>query len=329
MTAMMNGQIGDVALTVDKMLRVRDGVVGRRVRDIGYYQDDTAWTGEILEIKPNGKATVRWDDDESVEDVPVNFLQFLDHGHEEDVEAIKARILNKFATLEKLVRGVAQGYLTGAIVSGQGGIGKTYTVEQQLNLHLGTDAPTESNPTGKRYHKVTGHITPLGLYETLFEYSGANDVIVFDDCDSVWGDTTATNLLKAALDTHPHRVLFWQSKSRQLEAPTSFVFRGRIIFLTNKRLQGEHFKALMTRVHGIDLHMTPVELIHRIEDIVATMDYKDCPLEQRMECVSWLRDNLDRFQTIDVRTVIKLIDYRLMDDEGWQDMADALLVDFD
>lgn len=315
-----------VAAILDRYKTLSSQMIGRRVREEGYFNDGASYTGVIMEISAKGHPVVQWDADETKEPVPANFLVFLDNGEETD-EQVRKRILTKFNTMEKLVRGVAEQKLTGAIISGQGGVGKTHTVEATLCAVLGRDEGTEAEPNGFRFHKVTGKTTPLSLYETLWEFSGPDDIVVFDDCDSVWGDNNCINLLKAALDTHPHRILFWKSKYLGMEAPQSFVYKGRILFLTNKLPSGEHFDALRSRTHNIDLQMTPRELMFRIEDIVKEMEYRDTTVAQRMECIGWMKANVERFASLNVRVVLKLIDYYLMG-EGWEDMADALLTDY-
>jgi hypothetical protein len=320
--------MSQVAHVLDRYKTLATQLTGRRVREDGYFDDGVSYTGIIEEISAKGHPIVRWDSDGTAEPVPANYLIFLDNGEETD-EQVRKRILGKFNTMDKLVRGVANKKLTGAIISGQGGVGKTHTVEAALCDILGKNEGTEDDPNGFRFHKVTGKTTPLALYETLYDNSGEDDITVFDDCDSVWQDSNCINLLKAALDTHPHRILFWKSKFLGMEAPPSFVFRGRILFLTNKLPSGEHFDALRSRTHNIDMQMTPRELMFRIEDIVCapTYEYKDTTLAMRRECVGWMKDNVDRFASLNIRVALKLIDYYLMG-EGWEEMADALLTDY-
>ena len=42
---------------------------------------------------------------------------------------------------------------------------------------------------------------PIGLYCKLYNFSNADNVLVFDDCDSVLLDDLSLNILKAALDS--------------------------------------------------------------------------------------------------------------------------------
>lgn len=334
----------DLASMVAQLNDITSAIVGRRVRENGYWGDDVGWTGTVQGLNPKGQPLVKWDDGGEINPVNADLLTVLDHEALESRADMEKRINAKFRRLERLSYALARGSITGLIVSGQGGIGKTHTVEKALRDVLGFIEDEEfvpeegeeiiegTEPAQKpNYHKVTGHISPLGLYETLYRHSRAEDVVVFDDCDSVFASDLTMNLLKAALDTHPVRVLSWESTSKQMTAPRSFVFRGRVVFLTNKRLNGPHFEALMTRCHGIDLHMNPVELLVRIESIVYNMDYKTATPEHCREVVTWLTENINRFKEISIRTVLKGLDYRLMDDsnpdaiEGeWKELADGM-----
>lgn len=97
-----------------------------------------------------------------------------------------------FGHLYELSELAAKGKLTSLIIYGGPGTGKTVTVMEAIkNAHL---------VKGRDYVKISGKISPIELYKTLFLYRKGG-LVLFDDCDSMWGDKDASNYLKAALDT--------------------------------------------------------------------------------------------------------------------------------
>lgn len=230
---------------------------------------------------------------------------------------VRENIRDMFNTLEEVVRGAAHRKLSGVIVSGPGGVGKSHTVESVL-----TDEDVVWNA-------VSGYTTPVGLYELLYKYADEGSVLVFDDCDSVFQSPQTLNLLKAALDTKPNRKICWETaENRGSDTPRSFIFKGTIIFLTNKVLKGEHFEALMTRVHHLDMTMRPDEVMIRMEDVIEGINHKKCTDEEKQDVLDFMKLNLDRFKTanLNLRTFIKILELRMMSALGWERMAKSMYI---
>jgi hypothetical protein len=231
--------------------------------------------------------------------------------------------------------GVRRGHITSLFVTGAPGVGKTYGVEATLN-EAGFLAALEDNP--KRFEVVSGAMTPIGLYMKLYEYSGPNDVLVLDDCDMVFADETALNILKAALDTSKVRKIYWNVASNVLnknEVPNDFVFEGCVIFISNinfrkvrsQRLRG-HLSALMSRSHFLDLTVhTFREKMLRIEDLVTNHDMLDQFGLKKSTCnamMGFLRENAKEFNELSLRSVIKLAGLAKTCDEiteEWEEIA--------
>ena len=99
------------------------------------------------------------------------------------------------------------------IVSGPPGIGKSYGVEQQLDK---ANVYTELSSRPKTFDVVKGAMSAIGLYTKLFNYKEKDNVLVFDDCDSVLQDELSLNILKAALDSKKTRKICWNTDSYKL-----------------------------------------------------------------------------------------------------------------
>jgi len=243
----------------------------------------------------------------------------------------------RFKMLEALTEATKGGNIRALIVSGPPGVGKSYGVEKVL-------APHEllADLGGKSFEKCTvvkGNMSPLGLYVTLFNYSDRDNIIVFDDCDSIFDDPLSLNILKAALDSKDKRTIHWNTDSRKLKdegIPNSFTFRGGVIFITNvkfanvrsKKLR-DHIEALESRCHYIDLSIdTDRHKMLRIKQVVRdgmldTYGFDDGEIE---ELIEFIDGNRSRVRELSLRTMIKTADLMKAFPAQWEDMAEATLM---
>lgn len=179
--------------------------------------------------------------------------------------------------LSVLMRMVIKGATNALFVAGRGGTGKTQTVEAELAKAGLQD--------GNGYFKNTGSASPIGIYTSL--YNNKNGIVLFDDCDSALADQEGRNLIKAATDTKKVRKVAWNKKSSvivpkdQYESalesadgerpttkdggymfPNSFEFTGRVIFISNLKLDKlDPDGAIRTRGFIIEVDPTDPEMI--------------------------------------------------------------------
>ena len=193
---------------------------------------------------------------------------------ETDEETIE-RLRERFDMLEDMTRATKKGDVRAMIVSGPPGVGKSHGVEKVLGKHdlistLGERAP--------KYQVVKGAMSAIGLYCKLFNYADKDNVLVFDDCDSIFADELSLNILKAALDSKKSRTIHWNTDSFKLRnegVPDSFQFKGSAIFITNIKFDNvkskkmrDHLQALESRCHYMDLTIdTDREKLLRIKQI--------------------------------------------------------------
>lgn len=109
-----------------------------------------------------------------------------------------------YGHLSQLVEMACKGSLRSLLIYGGPGTGKTFTIMQTIK-NAGMVA-------GKDYVKISGKASPIAIYQTLFMFREGG-MILFDDCDSMWGNEDATNILKAALDTSPVREISWNARN--------------------------------------------------------------------------------------------------------------------
>jgi hypothetical protein len=258
----------------------------------------------------------------------------------ESDEKIKGRIEERFSVMDEMIQSAAEGEVRGVVVTGPPGIGKSFGVSKalrnsielpQLEAILSWDSESglpkpvinkEQNEKDieERFRFVSGHCTPLKLFEILYEGSNANMVTIFDDCDGVLRNEDCLNLFKVALDTTAEkRIMTWNSTRERAEVPNKFEFKGSIIVITNINFENpekaspamaEHLGAIMSRVYYIDLAITNtrekylhIEGVCKDHDLLKTMGLAPAQIEEVMK---FFHDNLQYFREVSIRTVQKI-----------------------
>ena len=249
-------------------------------------------------------------------------------------EEIIDRLRERFDMLEDMTRACKKGDVRAMIVTGPPGVGKSFGVEKVLGKHdLLADIAGDSKL--KKYEVVKGAMSAIGLYAKLYQYADRDNVIVFDDCDSVLMDDLSLNILKAALDSKKTRTIHWNTDSRLLRTegiPSSFEFKGSAIFITNIKFENvkskklkDHLAALESRCHYIDLTIdTEREKMLRIKQIISDGMLKDYKLNTSTEndIISFIDGNKKRLRELSLRTVLKVADLAKAFPDRWQAMAE-------
>ena len=238
-------------------------------------------------------------------------------------------INDRFGFVEKLVTMVATGIQPSAVITGEGGLGKTYTVTKTLESHGYTDISDLADfqvgaviNTRKCFTMVKGYSTAKGLYRTLFENN--KSVIVFDDCDAVLKDPVALNLLKGALDSYGKRIISWNADMRDEDLPRSFNFEGRVIFISNMD-QDKIDQAIRSRSMMIDLSMTLDQKIDRMEYIANSAEFlPEFDLTAKKDALALIRELGSEAKEISLRTLISVTKIRASNKE-WKDLATYML----
>lgn len=220
----------------------------------------------------------------------------------------------RFEFITHFVNMVIDGINPSCLIVGASGVGKTHLVNETLK-----DAGLKESCD---YVFVKGHSSPMGLYETLHNYR--DDIIIFDDCDSVFKETTSTNLLKGALDSYATRKISWYSKAvQQAGLDESFEFTGKIIFISNLA-QDQIDSAVRSRTFVIDIQLSKKELIERIEEI---KDYIEPNIDNdiKMEVIEHLHENINIFTQFNIRTFIKALRIRIgCANHDWRKMVNIM-----
>lgn len=249
-------------------------------------------------------------------------------------EEIIERLRLRFDMLEDMTRAVKQGAVRALIVSGPPGVGKSHGVETVLERYQ----LVESLGGAKKYEVVKGAMSAIGLYVKLYKYSARDNVIVFDDCDSIFSDELSLNILKAALDSKRRRMIHWNTDSHKLRnegVPDQFAFEGSCIFITNlkfDRARGkirEHLAALESRCHYMDLTIsTEREKMLRIHQIVTDGMLNSYQFDQTVteEIIDYVDLNKKRLRELSLRSVLKIADLAKAFPNNWKAVAEVTVM---
>jgi len=238
-------------------------------------------------------------------------------------------INERFSFVEKLVNMVANNIQPSAIITGEGGLGKTYTVTKTLENNGYKDISDLADfdvgaviNTRKCFTMVKGFSTAKGLYRTLFENN--RSIIVFDDCDAVLKDPVALNLLKGALDSYGKRIISWNADMRDDDLPRSFNFEGRVIFISNMD-QDRIDQAIRSRSMMIDLSMSAEQKIDRMEYIANSDEFMpEFDATHKQDALKLIRELANEAKEISLRTLISVTKIRSAN-KDWKEMATYLL----
>lgn len=248
---------------------------------------------------------------------------------ETDAE-IEQKLNDRFEVLADMTDAATSGGIRSMIVSGPGGLGKSYTVEKTLRSW---------DPSGTNYQVVRGYIRPTGLFKLLYQNRAPGQVLVFDDADSVFLDDVSINLLKAVCDSTDERIVSYMTEGVLIDEdtaerlPKSFKFEGTIIFITNIDMDSmvdsgsklaPHFEALITRSHYIDLAMkTRRDYIIRIKQVVGSgmLRTRGLDADAESDVMDFIDQNQDRLRELSLRMALKLADIRKRNSKTWKKTA--------
>ena len=236
-------------------------------------------------------------------------------------------INKRFEFVSKLVTMTGKKKAKSVIISGPGGLGKTYSVMEALQKAglkdlsaIGEYDVGKVFDTRKCFKFIKGYSTPKGLYRTLYE--NRHMTLVFDDCDSVLKDPVALNLLKSALDSFGKRYISWNAETRGDDSlPTSFEFKGQIVFITNVSLDRLD-QAVRSRSMCIDLTMSAADKLERMEEIAKSDKFlPDAAASSKKDALDFLKAKKDEISDLNLRSLIQVVNIADSGDKDWKDLA--------
>lgn len=222
------------------------------------------------------------------------------------------------AHLKSLIEGRGRGL----ILHGMSGTGKSFAVRR--TLHFSGLQP------GKDYIIVKGSSASVSdniriVYSTLYNHNGK--LIIFDDFDSALADANTVNLLKAALDSYPVRIVAMPDRSSYSTSheplPARFEFTGRIVMITNL---DKIDPALMSRAQTVRLDFSTDDFE---KNIGKTLKYinPEVPMATKKEVYEFLCDSIAQNPkvTLDFRRFAAMVDMRVAYPTDWKVLCHGII----
>ena len=236
-------------------------------------------------------------------------------------------INERFGFVTDMVTMLANNAQASVVVTGPGGLGKSYTVSKALESNGFKDITTLEAleigariNTSKSFRIIKGYSTPKGLYRLLYE--NKDGVLVFDDCDSVLKDPVSLNLLKGALDSYSRRIISWRADIRDEDLPTSFEFKGRVVFISNLS-SSQIDQAIITRSMAVDLSMTTAQKIERMRHIMESGEFMpEAQVEHKRDALGLIDRLKDSVKELSLRTLIQVTKIRANAGAKWSNLAE-------
>lgn len=185
----------------------------------------------------------------------------------------------RFSDMKNYIYNVIAGIRPLALLCGAPGVGKTFRVMQAVK-----GSGKEQN---RDYKLLKGKITPSALYMALHDFKDEGQLMIMDDCDSVFKDPDAINLLKAAYDSSDERWVTWgiaapipmseemanmcddavfDEVKKRWYYPKEFLYEGGGIIITNFQAGGID-TAIRNRALICDLSFTVDEVLDLIRGL--------------------------------------------------------------
>ena len=243
-------------------------------------------------------------------------------------ESILSRIHERFSILEEVIAGAIAGDIRSVIISGPAGVGKSFLLEKMLK---------EEDPEGDNFTFVKGFVKATGLYKMLWEHRHENKILVIDDADGIFFDTTSLNMMKAVLDSGSNRTVSYLSEYEMTDEegeiiPRSFQFDGGMLFISNLDFDalinkghklGPHLQAIISRSMYIDLAMkTKRDCFLRVKDMIESGQMlTSLDADQQEEVIEFIRENMNNIRELSLRTALKVGQIRKSGNPRWKAIA--------
>ena len=231
-------------------------------------------------------------------------------------------INQRFGFVTDMVNMVAQGTQASVVICGPGGLGKSHTVMTALKNKGFQDITLADNDAraNKSYTVVKGYSTAKGLFRLLWE--NRDGVLVFDDCDSVLKDPVSLSLLKSALDSYSRRVITWRADFKDDDIPNSFLFTGRVVFISNMNTQ-QLDQAVVTRSLCVDLSMTTQQKVERMQHLLTNSDFMpEYEMNHKRDAMQLIARVQDSVKELSLRTLIQCVKIRTANTRNWEELAE-------
>ncbi len=199
------------------------------------------------------------------------------------------------------------------IFGSQGGLGKSRTVLKTLDEE------------GIEPQLVNSHVTPLSLFTMLFQYRD-DQVLFFDDVDSMFSSMAHLGLLRSALWGSP-RIVTYGSSQLPRDLPPRFETTARFIFAANViPKKNDAFGAMLSRCDIYELSATNSEVIDLMRSVSAN-GFRGITPEECAMVIDFISDNSEDLQ-LSMRLLgpsLRKLVYARQEDLDWRPLVQSQL----
>lgn len=225
--------------------------------------------------------------------------------------------------IKKSILMKSQTFCNGLIIQGGPGSGKTYNSIKWLGELV-------DQGVIRMFQKVSGKLSPITLFQALNDTREEDQVLLLDDTD-VFTNRESQNLLKAAFETkseNPREVSYGTRGNIN-----TFLYESFCIIITNHNFEGntdEHIKAILDRIHLINLNLTAEDMMLKNTEIVEGFLNKTstCSNDVKEKVIKFYNTEVKDFfkygvfekcnVNFSVRYIMKVIDLQIMFNDNWK-----------
>jgi len=257
-------------------------------------------------------------------------------------EDIQIELHEHYNDIEDLISGVAENQFH-LIINVSPGMGKTEFTKDILREYVKGKDNKDPIP---RPSFLSGTVSGIKMFIELQKAKDDGQITVVDDTDKILEDIECLDLLKGCLDSQGEKEVDWKKFSsaiKQEDVKEKFVYKGRLIIITNKKIKTIQDDSASVSRLKLDPVMSRCQYIRaglpnnqfKVEAIkMFWKGYKgfdrynlrcfkenNVPENIQEEMMDFLEKNQDRFSELSFRTVSKLCDLWKFKPERWDRLA--------
>lgn len=141
---------------------------------------------------------------------------------------------------------------------GRPGLSKSWEFEERCKPYKDRDGVEVSAA-----HYIKGNVTPVEAYRIAYQHR--NKLLVFDDAERLWADSTGRYLLRDLTECKLSKTIHWRTANKDLHRhciPTSFETRSRLCLIMNRFAFGDadEYDAIVDRAQFVYFDPPPLEV---------------------------------------------------------------------